>query len=111
MSKKDKVVTLPNAQEIMERLKKVGMGADDYMAERFYPLIAAEGGRELVAQGVVMMLTLKIHDFVHSGYPPVMEGILHMYVPQLIDALVNDPEIAKEAKSFHQEAMDATRKG
>lgn len=111
MSKQDKVVTLPSAEEIMSRLSKVEMGASDYMAERFYPLIAQEAGRELVAQGVVMMLTLKIHDFMSSGYPPVMTGILHMYVPQLIDALVDDKEIAEEAKSFHQEAMDATRKG
>jgi len=111
MSKQDKVVTLPSAEEIMSRLSKVEMGANDYMAERFYPLIAQEGGRELVAQGVVMMLTLKIHDFMSSGYPPVMTGILHMYVPQLIDALVDDKDVAEEAKRFHQEAMDATRKG
>jgi len=111
MSKQDKVVTLPSAEEIMSRLRKVDMGANDYMAERFYPLIVQEAGRELVAQGVVMMLTLKIHDFMSSGYPPVMTGILHMYVPQLIDALVDDKEIAEEAKRFHQEAMDAARKG
>lgn len=111
MSKQDKVVTLPSAEEIMSRLSKVEMGANDYMAERFYPLIAHEAGRELVAQGVVMMLTLKIHDFMSSGYPPVMTGILHMYVPQLIDALVDDKDVAEEAKRFHQEAMDATRKG
>ena len=40
----------------------------------------------------------------------LMEGILHMYVPQLIDALVDDKEVAEEAKSFHKEAMDASRK-
>lgn len=111
MSKQGKAVTLPDTQEIMERLKRVEMGANDYMAERFYPLIAQEAGRELIAQGVVMMLTLKIHDFVSSGYPPVMAGILQMYVPQLIDALVDDKDVAEEAKRFHQEAMDATRKG
>lgn len=103
-----KVVTLPSEEEIMARLKEVDMGAKGYMAERFYPLIAQEGDRELVAGGVVMMLTLKIHDFVASGYPPNTAGILHLYVPALIDALVDDQEIAEEAKQFHQEAMDAT---
>ena len=111
MSRQGNVVTLPNSEETMSRLAKVEMGANDYMAERFYPLIAQAAGRELVAQGVVMMLTLKIHDFVSSGYPPVMSGILHMYIPQLIDALVDDKDVAKEAKRFHQEVMDATRKG
>ena len=106
----DKVFTLPDVQEIMKRLQSLDMGANEYMAERFYPLIAQEAGRELVAQGIVMMLTLKIYDFTASGYPPVMSNILHMYVPQFIDALVDDKEVAEEAKRFHQEAMDATRK-
>lgn len=106
---KDQVITLPDAEEIVARLKKAYN--DSYMAERFYPLIAQEAGRELVAQGVVLMLSLKIHDFVASGYPPVMTGILHMYVPQFIDALVDDKDVAEEAKRFHQEAMNTTRKG
>lgn len=105
----DKIITLPNAQEIVSRLTKAY--DDAYMAERFYPLIAQEAGRELVAEGVVMMLALKIHDFVASGYPPVMTGILHMYVPQFIDALVDDKDVAETAKTFHKEAMDSTRKG
>jgi len=105
----DKVITLPDAKEIMNRLTKAY--DDAYMAERFYPLIAQEAGHELVAKGIVMMLTLKIHDFVASGYPPVMTGILHMYVPQFIDALVDDKDVAEESKRFHKEAMDSTRKG
>ncbi|OGY24622.1 MAG: hypothetical protein A2Y57_01805 [Candidatus Woykebacteria bacterium RBG_13_40_7b] len=111
MSNQGKAVTLPSAEEIMSRLKKLDMGANDYMAERFYPLIAQEAGRKLVARGVVMVLALKIHDFMSIGYPPVMTGILHMYVPQFIDALVDDKDVAEEAKRFHQEAMDTARKG
>ena len=103
----DKVVTLPDGQEIMERLKKVYMGDGDYMAENFFPMIAKEGGHELVAAGVVIMLTLKIYDFIKDGgYSPMMKGILHMYVPQLIDALIDDKEVATEAKTFHKEALN-----
>jgi len=105
---KDKTITLPGAQEIMDRLRKLDMGANDYMAEKFYPLIAAEAEHELLAQGVVMMLAIKIHEFVDSGYPAFMETILHMYVPQIIDVLVDDQEVAEEAKRFHQAAIDAT---
>lgn len=106
-----KTFTMPTTEELMRRLSQVDMGANDYMREQFYPLIASEGGCELVAAGLVTMLTLKINDFVRSGYPPAMEEILHMYVPQIIDAIVDDPEVAKEAKRLHQETMDATRKG
>ncbi len=106
----DKAVVLPSAQEIMQRLAKVDMGANAYMAERFYPSIAKEGGRQLVASGIVLMLSLKVHDFVASGYPPMMEGIMQMYVPKFIDVLVDDMEVAEEARRFHQEAMDAVGK-
>ena len=100
-----KVITLPNAQGIMERLQKVDMGANEYMAERFYPMVSQEAGHELIAQGVVMMLTLKIHNFMTQGYPPAMEVIMQMYVPQFIDALVDDKEVAEAAKVFHKGAF------
>ena len=103
----NKVVTLPSAEEIISRLRKVN--DDDYMTERFYSKIAQEAGRELVAPGIVLMFTLKIHDFVESGYPEVMASLLHMYVPHYIDALVDDPEVAEAAKAFHQEAVSATK--
>lgn len=104
----DKCITLPPADEIMRRFKEIETG-DDHMEKRFYPLIAAEGGRELVAQGVVMMLTLKIYDFVQSGYPPIIEHLLHMRIPQFIDVLVDDPDVRKAAKKFHSEAMEAAK--
>ena len=80
------------------------------MEEKFYPLIAQEAGRELVAEGIVMMLTLKIYDFMKKGgYPAIVENILHMYIPQIIDALIEDKEVAEKAKSFHQEAVDNSK--
>lgn len=105
----DKVIVLPNAQEIMDRLKPVNTGLDDYTYEKFAPLIAAEAGRALVAEGVVMMFVLKIHDFVQSGYPASMEVGLHMFVPMMIDALIDDKEVAERAKAFHKKGMDEIR--
>ena len=97
-----KVVVMPSSEEILKRLRSVYN--DDYMAERFYPLIAQSAGRQLVGEGVVMMLTLAIADFVRQGYPPQMEAILMMYAPMYIDALVDDKEVAKTAKRFLKEA-------
>lgn len=92
-----KVVVLPDREEIMKRLRAVY--DDDYMAERFYSSIAEEAGHELVAEGVVMMLTLKVYDFA-EGYPAPMGAVLSLYAPQFIDALVDDKEVAKAAKDF-----------
>lgn len=103
----EKTIKLPSSEEIMKRLESVYNEA--YMVERFYPLIAQEAGRQLNAQGVVMMFTLKIHDFVASGYPPVMSNVLHGWVPLWVDALVDDKVVAEAAKRFHQEAINAAR--
>ncbi len=106
------IIILPDKEEIINRLKKVEMGVYNYMTEQFYPLIAQEGGRKLIARDVVIMLTIKIHYFVQScGYLPMMEGVLHMYVPQFIDALIDDKDVADQAKHLHQEAIDAANKG
>lgn len=101
---KDKVVKLPNREEMLKRLLKVS--DESHFQERFYPILLQSAERELVAQGVVMMLTLAIHDYV-QGMPPMMAGIVHMYVPQFIDALVDDKQVAEEAKAFHKEATNA----
>lgn len=112
MSELGRVITLPSAEEIMKRLKGSGGRADEYMVEYLYPRIAKEGGRELVANGVVLMLTFKIYDFMQAGgYPPMLGNLLHMRVLAWIDALIDDKDVAEEAKRVHKEAMDATRKG
>jgi len=103
----EKTIVLPDRKEMLKRL--VAVSDESHFQERFYPILAQSAGRELVASGVVMMLTLAIHDYT-KGMPPMMAGLVHMYVPQFIDALVDDKEVAEQAKVFHKEAMDAVRK-
>lgn len=112
MSQQEAVIVLPDAEEIIRRLKKVN--DDAYTAKTFYPLIAQAAGHELIAEGVVNMLTFKIYDYVSAGYPPMMESLLHAWVPLYIDALVDNKEVAEAAKRFHQEVhqevMDKVKK-
>jgi hypothetical protein len=106
-----KAIKLPSASEIMERLSRVDN--DPFMTNRFYSSIASEAGRKLVARELVKMLTQKIQDFASSvssgSYSLVLVYLLLMKVPSYIDALVDDQEVADEAKRFHQEVMDAVR--
>jgi len=105
----DKFITLPGSEEILRRLKTVS--DDDVLIRSFFPLIAKEAGHELVAEGIPMMFALKIYEFINGGgYPSFLGGLLHLSVPNYIDALVDDKEIAEAAKSFYQESMDAMRK-
>lgn len=100
----DQTIILPSSEEIVERLKQVL--DDEYMAQKFYPLIAQYGGEQKVAMGVVMMLVLAIEDFMQSGYPAAMRGILYMDVPRFIDALIDDKEVAEEAKMHWQNILN-----
>ena len=102
----EKVITLPNRDEMLERLVKVS--DNSHLQERFYPILLKQAGQERVAQGIVMMLALAIHDYV-EGMPPVMANLMYMQAPDFIDALVSDPETAKEAKGFLKEALSATK--
>lgn len=104
---KNKVVTLPKRDEMLRRL--VSVSDESHFQERFYPILLQSAERELVAQGVVMMFSLAIYDYT-KGMPPMMSGLVYMYVPKFIDVLVDDKEVASEAKKFLQEAIDATRK-
>jgi hypothetical protein len=54
-----------------------------------------------------MMLALAIHDCT-EGLPPMIASLLYVQVPDFIDALVDDKEVAREAKTFLQEALART---
>ena len=91
----DKVINLPNKDDMLERLKAVDAGS--HVVEQFYPILLKNAGQERVAQGVVMMLVLAIHDYA-KGLPPMMSTLMMMNAPRYIDALVGDADVAQEAK-------------
>ena len=98
-----KVITLPDRDEMLQRLLKVN--DDRHVQERFYPILLESAGQERTARGVVLMLTLAIHDYVEGM--PVMSDHMHMLVPRFIEALVDDKEVAEQAESFLQETLEA----
>ena len=101
-AKNEKVITLPNREEMLARLVKVSDNL--HLQERFYPILLESAGQERVPQGVVMMLALAIHDHT-EGMPPMMANLMYKQAPGFIDALVTDPEAAKEAKSLLQDVL------
>lgn len=101
-NKNEKVIILPSREEMLARLLRVN--DNSHMQEKFYPILLKDAGQERVALGVVMMLAMAIHDYT-KGMPPIMASTLYMEAPHFIDALVDDPEAAKEAKVFLKEAM------
>lgn len=98
-------VTLPCPEEILRRLGLIDTDGTDL--DELYFLISQEGGSKLVPQGVVLMLVMKITKF-SKPYPPIMELLLMEYIPQFIDKLVDDNELAEAAKLFYKEVDEFT---
>lgn len=101
----EKVITLPGAEEMLARLIKVSdIG---HAQEQFYPLLLEHAGTEKVAEGVTMMLVLAICDYT-AGLPPMMAAVMFTMAPRFIDALVDDKEVAEQAKAMLQQALAGT---
>ena len=103
---KNDFVSLPAANEISKRLDRLEFNVEEYIwkIKELYGLICKEGGNELSPRGIVTMLTINISKFMEQqSYPPAMENILHSYVPQIIDVLIDDKKFATKAISFHKE--------
>lgn len=118
----DKTIALPNHEEMLERLTKSEMhkSATEKFISGFYPLLLESAGKEKDAKDIALMLTLAIDDFAEQstlgkdGDGKTFKAIKSfeksfMYkhkVPELIDILVDDSEIAQEAKEFFERACD-----
>ncbi|MBI2415569.1 MAG: hypothetical protein HYV33_02825 [Candidatus Kerfeldbacteria bacterium] len=100
----DKTINLPSKDEMLQRLLKVD--DNSHLQQKFYPKLLKEAGSQKVAMGVVMLLQLAIYDYT-EGMPPAMGAVMNMRMPDFIDALCPDEEVAKEAKAFFEQAMAA----
>jgi len=101
LSRTDKTINLPSdPQEIIRRLSSVN--DEETLVSRFYPLIANDAGRQLVAEGLVIMFQLASYDFC-QGHPPMISTLIQMQIPQWIDALIDDKEVVEAAKQFMEE--------
>jgi hypothetical protein len=78
---KDKVgesFTLPNKDEMLARL--IAVDDNSHLQQKFYPRLLKNAGTVKVPMGVVMMLTLAIHDLhggnaSHDGWHPFNASI------------------------------------
>ncbi len=102
-----RTITLPGEGEIMERLRIVDMGPNNYMRDRFSRCFSSRAaGQRLNALGVAELFLDCVYEV--SIPWPVMRGVLSVYVPSFIQALVAeiDEGVAEEAVRLHQEVID-----
>jgi len=100
-----KVITLPNAQEVLRRLTQAY--GEKKLAQEFYPMVAQEiGDRELFGEGVLMALVQSIETYT-QGYPAMIKGLLYGYIPMWLDALIDDQEARQGAKELFDRTNEA----
>ncbi len=97
-----KTVVLPGRDEMLRRLLTIN--DSPHLQQKFYPLILKEAGIEADAQAIVMIFTLAISTYV-QGLPQQVEMLMYVQLPHYIDALIDDKEVAVEAKVFLQDAL------
>lgn len=99
-----KTINLPPKDEMLQRLLEVNDSR--HFQEKFYPKLLEDAGAQKVAIGVVMLLQLAIYDYT-EGMPVTMIAVMNMLMPDFIDALCPDEEVAKEAKALFEQAKVA----
>lgn len=98
----EKVITLPQADDMFRRLVQVNDSA--HLRERFYPLLLEHAGTEKVPDGVTLMVMLAIAEYT-GNLPVVVQSAMLVSAPRFIDALVDDAEVAAEAKQLFADAI------
>ena len=93
----EKTIVLPNREEMLRRLMAVS--SEPHYRDRLYPLLLRHAGEKRVVQGLVRTFALAVSEYA-SDLLPVRVRILYKHVPGFIDALVDDKEMANEAKSL-----------
>ena len=100
-----KRITFPDAGEMLNRLLRISQ--EIHYREGLYPKIIESAGKDVDAQGIVEAITLAINDYAGEK-PDDIADLVYARVPEFIDALVDDKELAAAAKEFFHKIREST---
>ena len=105
-----KHIIMPERAEMVEKLREANVyGIAPQTDEFFDSLIRKLAGSSKVGQGLAIAWVQSEYDVLRN-LPPVMTPLVRMRFNDVIDAITPDAEVAQDAKTFWQEAIDATNK-
>ena len=79
------------------------MDDDIYFQTHLYPKILESAGQQKTAMSVVLLLWGAIYDC--TGGVSLIEASMLVRMPELIDALILDKEVAEEAKNYFKREL------
>ncbi len=107
----DKTVKLPSAKEIVARMETAQLGLDERVAGPFNQALVKLAGQKMSAYSLVRQLIVIINEFSNTtDYGLDTFSVLYLCIPQIVDALVDDKDIASEAHLFLKEVNDEQMK-
>lgn len=104
----EKYITMPSREEMIEKLKQAKLYGETPQTDEFYErFVNSVADSEKVGAGLSLAWALANHDTFKEI--PIMQGLMNMSFGRAIDAVVQDKDVAKDAKDMMQRAMDASR--
>lgn len=98
----DKKVKMPEHEQMMQML--IGINDDPHPVQRLYPSICRTlAGQEKAGAGVVVGLTLAVHDYCQN-MPSVVSSVFYNNIPLYVGAIVPDEEVRRDAIAFYEHA-------
>ena len=93
-------VTLPAQDVLSQRLREASF---EHFVEKT-DILSYLAGQEKETLGVIMAVELALYDYGQNLKNPMIENMMQMKKPQLIEILLKDsPEAAKEAQNLLKE--------
>jgi hypothetical protein len=109
--KPEKAVTMPEAQQMEQKLTEAGLiGMTEQSDRVFKRFVSSVAGSEKVGAGLAMAWSLANYDEL-KDYPPQVQAIMGMYFDKVVDTVTPDPEVAQQAKGFMAKVREEARKG
>lgn len=99
----EKLYVLPSSEEIVARLTVV---RNDELTRRVYLAVSRSAGRELNAEGILLLLQFALDEALPKKAPPSFTS-MQEYIPAWIDALVDDKQVAEAAKQSHRDFLES----
>jgi hypothetical protein len=90
-----KTVTLPEREEMISRLEAVD--PNPRLWASFYPNLLKHAGKEIMADNIAGMMAVAVAKLINAGYEELGLTIMNGLATRLINALVDDPEVARRA--------------
>lgn len=93
--------TFPDQDEMSRRLAKLGR-MPSHVKDNLYPILLKQAERELSIPSLVMVLVFAIDEYVDAMPSAFGEIMYCLLIPRLIDVLVGNEGLTKEAIDFFE---------